>query len=94
MKVLVIDVGGHSVKILATGQDQPKQLPSGPTLTAAQMVAGVKQLARDWNYDAISIGYPGPVLHGRPVLEPQVQLAARERLGRCSEDHRHPHTVP
>jgi polyphosphate glucokinase len=70
MNVLVVDVGGHSVKILATGQHEPREFPSGPTLTAEQMVAGVKKLAGDWNYDALAIGYPGPVLHGRPVIEP------------------------
>jgi polyphosphate glucokinase len=70
MRVLVVDVGGHSVKVLATGQDQPRQIPSGPTLTAEQMVAGVKELAGDWNYDVVAVGYPGPVLHGRPVAEP------------------------
>jgi polyphosphate glucokinase len=70
MNVLVVDVGGHSVKILATGQTEPRKLPSGPTLTAEQMVAGVKKLAEDWNYDVVAIGYPGPVLHGRPVVEP------------------------
>jgi polyphosphate glucokinase len=70
MNVLVVDVGGHSVKILATGQDEPRTLPSGPTLTAEQMAAGVKKLAEDWNYDVLAIGYPGPVLHSRPVAEP------------------------
>src|SRR5262249_49421936 len=71
MKALVVDVGGHSVKILATGRDQPRHLPSGPTLTAEEMVAGVKKLAGDWNYNAVAIGYPGPVHHGRPVTEPR-----------------------
>jgi polyphosphate glucokinase len=70
MNVLVVDVGGHSVKILATGQSQARAFPSGPTLTAGQMVAGVKELAKDWKYDVVAIGYPGPVLHGRPVAEP------------------------
>ena len=70
MNVLVVDVGGHSVKILATGQSEARMFPSGPTLTAAQMVAGVKELAKDWQYDVVAIGYPGPVLHGRPVAEP------------------------
>jgi polyphosphate glucokinase len=70
MNVLVVDVGGHSVKMLATGQDKPRERPSGPTLTAEQMVAGVKKLAEDWNYDVVAIGYPGPVLHGRPIAEP------------------------
>jgi polyphosphate glucokinase len=71
MNVLVVDVGGTNVKILATGQDEPRKLPSGPTLTAAEMVAGVKELAGDWAYDVVSIGYPGPVLQGRPVAEPR-----------------------
>jgi polyphosphate glucokinase len=70
MNVLVVDVGGHSVKILATGQKEPRKLPSGPTLTAEQMVAGVKKLAADWNYDVVAIGYPAPVLHGRPAADP------------------------
>src|SRR6266545_1787660 len=71
MRVLVVDVGGTHVKILATGQDAPRQIDSGPTLTAEQMVAGVKTLAAGWTYDAVSIGYPGPVLHGCPVAEPR-----------------------
>ena len=70
MNVLVIDIGGTHVKILATGQDTHREFPSGSTLTAAEMVAGVKQAAGDWNYQVVSIGYPGPVLHGRPVAEP------------------------
>jgi polyphosphate glucokinase len=70
MNVLVVDVGGTHVKILATGQDEPRSFPAGPTLTAEQMVAGVKELVGDWEYDVISIGYPGPVLQGRPVAEP------------------------
>jgi len=69
-RVLVVDVGGTSVKILATGQDEHRSFASGPTLTPGQMVFGVKKLARDWDYDAVSIGYPGPVLHGRPIAEP------------------------
>jgi glucose-6-phosphate isomerase len=70
MRVLVVDVGGTHVKILATGQGEHREFPSGPALTAEQMVAGVKAASADWKYDAVSIGYPGPVLHGRPVAEP------------------------
>src|SRR4051794_19561853 len=70
MNVLVVDVGGTHVKLLATGQSESRKLVSGPTLTAEQMVAGAKELARDWTYDVVAIGYPGPVLHGRPVAEP------------------------
>jgi polyphosphate glucokinase len=70
MKVLAVDIGGTSVKILTTGQKDPRRFPSGPTMTPRLMVAGVKKLAKDWKYDAVSIGYPGPVLRNRPVAEP------------------------
>jgi polyphosphate glucokinase len=71
MRVLAVDVGGTHVKVLATGEKTPREFSSGPTLTAEQMVAGVKAVAADWKYDAVSIGYPGPVLDGRPVVEPR-----------------------
>ena len=69
-KVLVIDVGGTSVKILASGQTEIRSFRSGPTLTPGRMVSGVKKLAADWTYEVVSIGYPGPVLGGRPSAEP------------------------
>jgi polyphosphate glucokinase len=68
--VLVVDVGGTSVKILASGQKEHRSFPSGPTLTPRRMASGVKKLAADWSHDVVSIGYPGPVLHGRPLAEP------------------------
>jgi polyphosphate glucokinase len=68
--VLAVDVGGSSVKILATGQSERRSFSSGPTLTPRRMVSGVKKLAGDWTYDVVSIGYPGPVLRGRPIAEP------------------------
>jgi polyphosphate glucokinase len=70
-KVLVIDVGGTSVKILATGQQKYRSFRSGPTLTPGRMVSAVKELAADWTYDVMSIGVPGPVLGGRSVGEPR-----------------------
>ncbi len=70
MKVLVVDVGGTHVKILATGQRKHREFASGPTLTAEQMVSRVKALAGKWKYDLVSIGYPGVVVHDRPVAEP------------------------
>ena len=69
-KVLVIDIGGTSVKILAGGQTEARRFPSGMTMTPTEMVAGVKKLAQDWEYDAVSIGYPGVVRDGRPAIEP------------------------
>jgi polyphosphate glucokinase len=71
MKVLVIDIGGNSVKVLVTGETEPREFPSGPTLTPRQMIAGVKKLTEDWNYDAISLGYPGRVTNNRPSAEPK-----------------------
>jgi len=70
VNVLAVDVGGTRVKILATGQKQSREFPSGPKLSAKQMVTGVKKLAKDWRYDAVSIGYPGVVFRNRPVADP------------------------
>ena len=61
MNVLVVDVGGTHVKILATGQDTPREFVSGPTLTPDQMVAGVKKSAEGWAYEVVSVGIPGPI---------------------------------
>src|SRR5262252_9129994 len=70
MKVLAVDVGGTHVKILAAGQETPLRFVSGPAMTPEKMVSGVKELAANWDYDVVSIGYPGPVLHGRILHEP------------------------
>jgi polyphosphate glucokinase len=70
MRVLVIDVGGTHVKLLATGQTEPVKIPSGPELTASQMVEKVKEATADWSYEAVALGYPGPVIHGKPLSEP------------------------
>lgn len=70
MKVLVIDVGGTNVKLLVTGEKTPRKFASGARLTASEMVSGVKQMTKDWHFDVVSIGYPGPVLRNRPVAEP------------------------
>jgi polyphosphate glucokinase len=68
--ILVIDVGGTHIKLLATGQTQRHEIASGPTMTAGEMVRKVRSMAKDWDYAVISIGYPGPVVHGRPLREP------------------------
>jgi polyphosphate glucokinase len=74
-KILVVDVGGTHVKVRVTGQPAATKIPSGSDMTAAKMVRDVKRVAKDWTYDAVSIGYPGPVIHSRPVQEPH-NLAA------------------
>ena len=63
LKILVIDVGGTHIKLLATGQRVPRKIPSGPTITASKMVRLVKKAAADWEFDCISMGYPGPVIN-------------------------------
>ena len=70
MKVLVIDIGGTHVKIASSDNRVPIKIVSGPSMTAKQMVADVLTATKGWDYDAISIGYPGPVTHDRPLAEP------------------------
>ena len=88
MRILVIDVGGTHVKTLATGHKQRVEFPSGPKMTPAKMVAAVRAATADWKYDAVSIGYPGAVVHGRPIIEPShlgsgwVGFDFRKALGR------------
>ena len=68
--VLVVDVGGTNIKILATGEKHARKIPSGPKLTARQMVRAVKLAAQDWKYGRVAIGFPGPVVNGRSSSEP------------------------
>ena len=70
MRILVIDVGGTHVKVQATGRRQRVKFPSGPKMTPAKMIAAVRTATAGWKYDAVSIGYPGVVVHGRPLGEP------------------------
>jgi polyphosphate glucokinase len=69
-RVLAIDVGGSHVKMRVFGRREVRQFVSGPDLTPRRMVAGVHELTGDWTYDAVSIGYPGMVLHGKVMAEP------------------------
>jgi polyphosphate glucokinase len=69
-RVLVIDVGGTNIKLLATGQKDSRKIASGPSMTASKMVHEVKNCAKDWIFDRVSLGYPGPVINGHPLREP------------------------
>jgi predicted NBD/HSP70 family sugar kinase len=71
MHILVIDVGGTHIKVLATGRKKRLAFRSGPKMTAREMVRRVREATTDWQYAVVSIGYPGPVLHGKPVSEPR-----------------------
>lgn len=70
MNVLAIDIGGTNIKILATGAQEPRRFPSGPEMTPEAMVTGIREIASDWKYEAVSIGYPGLVRRGKIVAEP------------------------
>jgi hypothetical protein len=70
MNVLVIDVGGSHVKLMATGQTEVTKIPSGRQLTPQHLVEIVREATKDWQYDVVSIGWPGPVVDGKPVREP------------------------
>ena len=62
MKILVIDIGGAHVKVLASGHEKRVEIPSGPHLTPAKMIAALRDATVGWKYDAVSMGYPGPVV--------------------------------
>lgn len=69
-KILVVDVGGSGLKILVTGESEPRRAKSHPMLTPQEMVAVVQKLAGNWEYQAVSIGYPGQVGVQGPRSEP------------------------
>jgi polyphosphate glucokinase len=70
MKILVIDIGGTHIKVASTDNLVPIKIVSGPNMDAAQMTQQVLAATAAWDYEAISIGYPGPVAHDRPLAEP------------------------
>lgn len=71
MKTLVIDIGGTNIKILATDQSERRKIPSGPGLTPKAMSEAVLNSSRDWEFDRVSIGYPGPIMRGRITHDPK-----------------------
>jgi polyphosphate glucokinase len=70
VKILIVDIGGNNVKMQVSGSEEVRKFPSGPTLTPAELVAGVRKAVEDWAFEAITVGYPGPVVRGKPVAEP------------------------
>src|SRR5262249_30362745 len=69
-RVLVLDIGGTNVKVGVTGHRTSRKFPSGSAMTPEQLVSGVHEIVGDWQYDVLSIGYPGPVLYGMPAADP------------------------
>lgn len=70
MTTLVIDIGGTNVKVMLPGRPEPVKIPSGKSMTPTKMVRAIRDVTKDWQYDNIAIGYPGPVVKGRPAAEP------------------------
>jgi polyphosphate glucokinase len=71
MKVLVLDIGGTHVKVYRPGRLDPVKISSSPTMTPKMLVKAVREATDGWSYDVVSIGYPGPVAHGRALRDPQ-----------------------
>ncbi len=70
-KVLAVDVGGTNLKIRSSEEAEIRKHPSGSELSARAMVDAVLEMAGDWKFDVVSLGFPGPVLNGSPALEPR-----------------------
>jgi polyphosphate glucokinase len=68
--ILSVDVGGSHVKVMTDGKREKREFVSGASLSAGAMVKRVKELTKDWSYDVVSIGYPGPVVRDRPTTQP------------------------
>lgn len=68
--ILTIDIGGTHVKVMTSREGIKREFESGPDLSAKEMVRKVKALTKDWRYDVVSAGYPGPVAGNRPLKEP------------------------
>jgi len=71
MQVLSIDIGGTNVKFMTSNAVESRRFPSGPTLTPDQMTNQVLEATKDWSYDVVTIGYPGPVTNDKALLEPR-----------------------
>jgi polyphosphate glucokinase len=70
MKILVIDVGGTQIKLKVSDREEVRKCLSGPDLTPHELVESVSDTTADWSYEAITIGYPGPVSQGKIQQEP------------------------
>ena len=68
--ILAVDVGGTHVKVMTSKGRTRREFASGLHLSAKEMVKAIKALTEDWSYDLVSVGYPGPVVHNRPLAEP------------------------
>jgi polyphosphate glucokinase len=70
VNVLGVDIGGTNVKFRSQRQEEVIKVPSGPRMTPEIMMKAIHAQTAGWKYDHVSVGFPGPVVHDRPVLEP------------------------
>ena len=70
MNILGVDIGGTNLKFRTQEQDAVTKVPSGPKMTPEVMMAAIHKHTEGWKYDRVSIGFPGPVIHDKPLLEP------------------------
>ena len=70
MNILVIDIGGTNVKVWTSGEEDRQKFPSGKTLTPEKMVDGVRKITAEWQFERVSLGYPGDIINGHPATEP------------------------
>jgi hypothetical protein len=71
MKVLVLDIGGSNVKLRVTGQEAIAKIPTGPNYTPQQLVADLPAVIAGWEFDAVTVGFPAPIVAGKIPFEPQ-----------------------
>ncbi len=69
--VLVVDVGGSSVKMMISEEEKRRKFESGPKLTPEEAAREIKKATGDWDFDAVSIGVPAPVREGRITKDPK-----------------------
>ena len=70
MKILAVDIGGTHIKFRTQQHKEPVKLKSGLKMTPGKMMALIGEHTADWSYDHVVLGYPGPVIHNKPLLEP------------------------
>ena len=71
VKVLVLDIGGSNVKLRMTGQSERTKIPTGPDYTPKHLMADLKEVTRGWKFEAVTVGFPAPVIDGKIPFEPK-----------------------
>lgn len=71
MKILVIDIGGSNVKVRVNNGEERRKIPSGTFMTPQKMVEDVMKATSDWDYEVVSLGYPGVIKVGKITVEPK-----------------------